>query len=125
MLHQGLMLPKVQYDTEQLYHYLRFEDQLLEQSDIPFLDVIIQSALDKKKYVFLDVDRFLFQWKRIRKKIHFIHPTFIHGKCASGDAYTVIEDCLSPGRMHDYQTPLEVIMESTQYLIKSGKKLDS
>ncbi|MFD1906435.1 hypothetical protein ACFSQ7_24405 [Paenibacillus rhizoplanae] len=36
LLHQGLMLPKVQYDTEQLYHYLRFEDQLLEQSDIPF-----------------------------------------------------------------------------------------
>lgn len=58
LLHQGLMLPKVQYDTEQLYHYLRFEDQLLEQSDIPLLDEMIQSALDKKKYVFLDVDRF-------------------------------------------------------------------
>lgn len=52
------MLPKVQYDTEQLYHYLRFEDQLIEQSDIPFLDAMIQGALDKKKYVFLDVDRF-------------------------------------------------------------------
>lgn len=52
------MLPKVQYDTEQLYHYLRFEDQLIEQSDIPFLDEMIQGALDKQKYVFLDVDRF-------------------------------------------------------------------
>ncbi|MEK4006760.1 hypothetical protein [Paenibacillus sp. FSL H3-0333] len=123
LLHQGLMLPKVQYDTEQLYHYLRFEDQLIEQSDIPFLDEMIQGALDKKKYVFLDVDRFFYSSGRESGKIHFIHPTFIHGKCASGDAYTVIEDCLSPGRMHDYQTPLEVIMESTQYLIKSGKKV--
>ncbi|MEK3904825.1 MULTISPECIES: hypothetical protein [unclassified Paenibacillus] len=123
MLHQGLMLPKVQYDTEQVYHYLRFEDQLLEPSDIPFLDKMIQGALDKQKYVFLDVDRFFYSSGREAGKTHFIHPTFIHGTCASREAYTVIEDCLSPGRMHDYQTPLEVIKESTQYLMKSGQKV--
>jgi len=123
LLHQGLMLPKVQYNTEPLYQYLRFEDRLLEQSDIPFLDKMIQGALDKKRYVFLDVDRFFYSSGREAGKIHFIHPTFIHGKCASGDAFTVIEDCLTPGRMHDYQTPLEVMLESTQYLINSGKKV--
>lgn len=123
MLHQGLMLPKVQYNTEELYHYLRFEDRLIEQSDIPFLDEIIQGALDNKQYVFLDVDRFFYSSGREAGKIHFIHPTFIHGKCASGEAFTVIEDCLTPGRMHHFQTPLEIIMESTQYLINSGKNV--
>lgn len=72
------MLPKVQYDTEQLYHYLRFEDQLLEQSDIPNLDEMIQGALDKKKYVFLDVDRFFIPVEEKPEKfILSIRPLFM------------------------------------------------
>lgn len=78
MLHQGLMLPKVQYDTEQVYHYLRFEDQLLEPSDIPFLDKMIQGALDKQKYVFLDVNRFFIPVEeKLEKHILSIRPLFM------------------------------------------------
>jgi len=123
LLEQGLFLPKVTYNTEILYSFFDFTEHILKSSDLENLHELIQNALSQQQFIFLSIDRFFYPTGREANKIHFIHPVFIHNISDINNVphnYEVIEDCLSPGRMHHYNLPFEVIYNSTRYLLESG-----
>lgn len=123
LLSQGLFLPKVVYDTKNLYSLFDINDKLLELADLNTIHELLQKALSEKKCVFLHIDRFFYPTGREAGKIHFVHPTFIYGYSDQLKCYKLFEDCLSPGKIHNYNISSNVIIESTKHLIEKGYKV--
>lgn len=123
LLKQGLFIPKIIYQTDQIKSFFNIEKRIFQNSKINGIHELICDAFSENKFVFLHVDRFFFSSGRETGKLHFVHPTFLYGYSEEQGTYTAIEDCLSPGHMQSYQIPKEVVTESTKFLLQQGRQV--
>lgn len=123
LLEQGLFIPKINYHSGILYSFFNFEDKYIDYPELDSIHEIIEDALAQQQYIFIDVDRFFYPVGREANKIHFVHPSFIYGLSHDRKSYEAIEDCISPGIMQYFQTPMDAISHSTKHLLDSDRNV--
>jgi len=122
-LRQGLFLPKVEYQTDELYSFFNMDVTIIDESLSGLVHELVKEALTNNQYVFLDVNRFFYPSGRESNKIHFGHPAFIYNINETDKYYYAFDDCLTPGHMHPYSIPFDAVESSVHYLHSRNREI--
>ncbi|MGG4551690.1 hypothetical protein [Paenibacillus humicus] len=121
---QGLFIPKVIYNNDELYSFFNINKLIIEPNNHNNVHSLIKEALSRGQFIFVQMDRFFYKSGRESGKIHLVHPTFIYDCDDDERNYIGFEDCISPGKMHPYKIPFDVIDLSIQHFRENNKNIE-